>query len=430
MQRRWIIIGILLLGVNVGKAASLTIDQAVREALDNNPLIRQGQADRQAASFGEKEARADFFPRFSAAYTYQNLAESPFVTIMGNPVVTNSREQHHWEVALTQPLFSGFGISARHRLAELGLETRELALQQTRQAVILQVKQGCFELLMAEKTLKVAESSDVALAAHEADVRTFHANGLVPLNELLKSRVARSDAIQQLHRAEAGVRHIRSALCLLIGRPYDGDLEIADMDPAMPSSLALNDQVGQALKARPEVAVLQQAIESKGNEQLLAESDNYPRIELLGKYQQDGDDPGAGHNDFTNPSNTSLAVQARWTFFEFGKTRARTAKIQAEQQAAEQALENIRNDIRLQVIQARLDLDVAARNIETAQTALEQAREHWRITNLLYQQQLTTSTEVLDARSYLDRAESAYFEARYGYGTASARLEWAMGKQN
>ena len=67
-------------------------------------------------------------------------------------------------------------------------------------------------------------------------------------------------------------------------------------------------------------------------------------------------------------------------------------------------------------------------NIESATVALGQAREHWRITNLLYQQQLTTSTEVLDARSYLDRAESAYFEARYGYGSAYSPSGMGNGK--
>ena len=427
MQRLWVIIIVLL--ASVGAAAPLTIEEAVREALENNPLIHQDEAYRQAAAFGEREARSDFFPKLSAAYTYQNLAESPFVNIYGNQVITNSRDQHHWEVALTQPVFSGFGISARHRLAELGLETRELELQQTRQSVVLQVRQRCFDLLMAESALKVAESSDAALAAHEADVRKFHENGLVPLNDLLKAQVARADSLQQRHRAEAGVKNVRSSLCLLLGRNYGDDLEIVDIKPSMPPSAALNEQVEQALRDRPEIAVLKQSIQSKENERLLAKSDDYPRIDLLGKYQQDGDDLGASNNDYSNQYNASLGVQARWTFFEFGKTRARSAKVHSEQRALAQALEKIMDDVSLQVVQARLNLDVAARNIGTARTALDQAREHWRITNLLYQQQLTTSTEVLDARSYLDRAENAYFEARYGYGTASTQLAWAMGQQ-
>ena len=429
MQRLWVIIIVLLASASVGAAAPLTIEEAVREALENNPLIHQDEAYRQAAAFGEREARSDFFPKLSAAYTYQNLAESPFVNIYGNQVITNSRDQHHWEVALTQPVFSGFGISARHRLAELGLETRELELQQTRQSVVLQVRHRCFNLLMAESALKVAESSDAALAAHEADVRKFHENGLVPLNDLLKAQVARADSLQQRHRAEAGVKNVQSSLCLLLGRNYGDDLEIVDIKPSMPPSAALNEQVEQALRDRPEIAVLKQSIQSKENERLLAKSDDYPRIDLLGKYQQDGDDLGASNNDYANQYNASLGVQARWTFFEFGKTRARSAKVHSEQRALAQALEKIMDDVSLQVVQARLDLDVAAKNIGTARTALDQAREHWRITNLLYQQQLTTSTEVLDARSYLDRAENAYFEARYGYGTASAQLAWAMGQQ-
>jgi outer membrane protein TolC len=297
-------------------------------------------------------------------------------------------------------------------------------------AIALQVRQRCYDLLMAERTLKVAGSSEAALGAHEADVAQFHENGLVPLNDLLKARVARADALQQRHRAEAGIRAVRSALCLLLGRDFASDIEIVDIPPSMPLLPALNAQIEQALEARPEAAVLKQSIQSKQNEQVLAKSEYFPRIDLLGKYQQDGDDLGAGSNDYSNQYNASLGVQAHWTFFEFGKTRARSAKINAEQRALMLALEKIQDDIRLQVIQARLDLDVAARNIETATVALGQAREHWRITNLLYQQQLTTSTEVLDARSYLDRAESAYFEARYGYGNASARLTWAMGKKH
>lgn len=429
MQTLWIIIVMFLLSVNVCTAAPLTIGEAVREAMQNNPLIHQQLAYRQAATFDEKVARADFFPRLSAAYAYQNLAESPFVNISGHPVITNSRDQHHWEVALTQPLFSGFSISARHRLAKLGLEARELELQLTRLSLILQVKERCFDLLMAEKTLTVTQSSEAALAAHEADARRFHENGLAPLNDLLKAQVARADAVQQRHRAEAGVETVRSALSLLLGRNYDSNIEIADTEPAMALSPELNTQVEQALAARPEVAVLEQSIQSKQNEQLLAKSDYYPRIDLLGRYQQDGDDLGAGNNDYSNQYNTSLGVQAHWTFFEFGKTHARSAKIHAEQRALAKALENIQDDIRLQVVQAHHDLNVAVKNIKTAQTALDQAREHWRITNLLYRQQLTTSTEVLDARNFLDRAQSAYFEARYGYGTALARLEWAMGKQ-
>ena len=428
MRTICIIIAILLTGINSLAAEPLSINAAVREALQNNPRIREAAAYREAAIFGEKEARADFFPSLSAAYSYQNLAESPFVNIYGNPVITNSRDQHHWEATVTQPLFSGFAILSRHRLAELGLNMRELELEQARQALILQVKQHCFDLLKAQKNLLVAQSNETALTAHEADARRFHQNGLAPINDLLKAQVARAEAIQQRHRAQAVVQNVCSALNLLLGRNYDGSIEIEDENPYRPVPTPLDEQVALALAARPDVDLIKQAVLSKETEQRLAKSGYYPRIDFQGKYQQDGDNPGAENNDYTNQFNASLGVQARWTFFEFGKTHAQSAKIRSETRALEQSLAKIEDDVRLQVVQARLDLDVAAQNITTTQTALEQARENWRITNLRYQQQLTTSTEVLDARSDLNRTESAYFDSRYGYGTALARLAWAMGR--
>jgi outer membrane protein len=409
-------------------AEPLTIDQAVREALVNSPLIQQEAANRQAAIYGEKEARTAFFPRLATAYSYQSLADAPFVNINGNQVTTNSRDQHHWEVSLSQPLFSGFAISARHHLAQLGLETRELEMQQARLEVVLQVKQGCFRLLMAEKTLDVAQSNESALAAHEADARVFHENGLVPLNDLLKARVARAEATQQLHRAVAGVKAARSALCLAMGRTYDSDIAIIDQTTAAPLASNVKTQVEQALEARPEVAVLKQSIRSKEAALRLTQSNYYPHIDLLGRYQQDGDDPGARNNDYSNQYNATIGIQAKWVFFEAGKTRAGAARAHAERRAAEKALRKIEDGVRLQVIRARLDLEVAIHNIETARQALEQAREHWRITDTLYRQQMTTSTEVLDARNYLNRAENAYFDAHYSRGTAMAQLQWAMGR--
>jgi outer membrane protein TolC len=87
------------------------------------------------------------------------------------------------------------------------------------------------------------------------------------------------------------------------------------------------------------------------------------------------------------------------------------------------------NQIRLQVKSAVLDLDVARKNIRTAETALAQARENYRITDLQYRQQVVNSSEVLDARVYLTEAEKNYHEAAvYGYQNALARLERAVGQ--
>lgn len=76
--------------------------------------------------------------------------------------------------------------------------------------------------------------------------------------------------------------------------------------------------------------------------------------------------------------------------------------------------------------EAVLDLDVAQKNIRTAGTALDQAKENYRITDWQYRQQVVNSSEVLDARADLTEAEKNRYGAVYGYLTALARLDRAV----
>ena len=410
-------------------AATLTIDEAVTEALAANPRMAGSAAYRRAAEQEKSAAAADFFPKLSASYRYRNLSESPYVNIMGNETVTNSTQQHHWEVALTQPLFTGFAVSSRNRLAELGLETRRLEEEMTRIQLVRDVKQACYHLLMMEKQEAVAEAVRENLHAHRMDAERFHAEGIIPLNDLLKARVAEAEAEQQKIKAGARTYDARAALNILTGRPWSDEISVRDIQGAERMDIDMERFMARAMEQRPDIAEISRAADAKDQEKRLAESDYYPHVELFGKYEQDGDDPGARNNDYSNPYNASVGVQAQWNLFEAGKTKSLSAKARFEKNALAHAQRQLQDEVRLQVQSACRALEVADKNIVTAEKALGQAREHWRITDLRYRQQLTTSTEVLDACAFLSQAETGYYEALYGYGIARADLMFATGDQ-
>ena len=85
------------------------------------------------------------------------------------------------------------------------------------------------------------------------------------------------------------------------------------------------------------------------------------------------------------------------------------------------------DNIALEVKSAFRNMEVARTNIETASTALDQAKENYRITNLQYQHQLATTTNVLDARTFLSQARTNYYGALYGYLISEAELERVAG---
>ena len=69
-----------------------------------------------------------------------------------------------------------------------------------------------------------------------------------------------------------------------------------------------------------------------------------------------------------------------------------------------------------------------AQAIEAALESLDLAKENWRITDLQFKQNIATTTDILDARTFLTQAEINDYIALYGYKISLAELERAIGK--
>ena len=68
--------------------------------------------------------------------------------------------------------------------------------------------------------------------------------------------------------------------------------------------------------------------------------------------------------------------------------------------------------------------------IITIETAIEQAKENFRINEERYKEQVATSTDVLDAQTLLARTMTNYYSAFYEFKIAKASLYRAMGQEN
>ena len=150
---------------------------------------------------------------------------------------------------------------------------------------------------------------------------------------------------------------------------------------------------------------------------------------MVGRYEQTGDNLSADNNNFGNDHNAIVAFQVTWPFFEWGKTRAEATKAFHKKAALEQKIQEIKDSILLEVTDTFQRLRVAEKNIQTAGEALVQAKENFRITNLQYRNGITTSTEVLDARTFLTQAEMNHYNTLYGYRIAEAELKRAIGEK-
>jgi outer membrane protein TolC len=312
-------------------------------------------------------------------------------------------------------------------MASLSARIKDLESQQVILDVSRDVKIAWFESLLAKKIETVAADNVTALKSHETDAEGFYKHGIIPLNDLLKSRVALANAVQENEKARAGAEVALSRLYTVMGIGLDSD-RIPEDKALIPSeSYELQPLMAEAVQKRPVLAGFRLGIENLEKSVTLAKSAYYPEVSLAGRYEQNGDDFGAKTNDYSNDHNAGISLSATWVFFEWGKTGAEVSRQRFSKQALMEKMKGLEDRIRLETKSAFLDLTVAHKNIATAEEGLKLAKESWRITNLQYRNQVTTSTEVLDARAFLSQAETNYHRALYGYQIAVARLESAVG---
>jgi outer membrane protein TolC len=411
------------------KTKKLSLTEAVEMAVNQNFLIKEAQENQKGAMESKKSAQSEFFPKASATYSYSGLKETPYAVFGASQVDMDNKDHCYWDVTVTQPLFTGFALATKYKMADLGVETKQTEKSLAVLDVIKKVKTAYYHLLLAMKIAMVAEDSVINLKSHENDAEKFYEQGMIPYNDLLKSKVALADVVQNREKAKAGVTMAISALNVLLNRDVDEKIEVEDIQtiPSLADDLA--KLIQEALENRPELQVLRFAIQNQKYGMKLAESSYYPQVFMVGRYEQVGDNMAATDNDFRNRFNSSITLQARWTFFEWGKTRYNVARYDYNRRSVIEKLKGVEDLIQLETKNAFVNLEVAQKNILTAKESLAQAKENWRITDLQYKQQITTSTEVLDARTFLTQADTNYYKALYGYMISLAELERAVGRK-
>ena len=124
----------------------------------------------------------------------------------------------------------------------------------------------------------------------------------------------------------------------------------------------------------------------------------------------------------------SVTLSLSWTLWDWNARVHRVGARRSEVVKSRHVLNQVKDGVTLEVKQALLNLAATKRNIGVNRQAIEQAEESLRMSQERYQEQVTTSTEVLDAQTRLSQAQASYYAALYGYYLARAELMRAMGR--
>ena len=413
----------------------LNLDEAIKTAILNNPTIKEAREKIYSAYAQKMSAFSDFLPRAAFSYNYTRLNEAPSITLPeGIPffpageIAMGTENNFTWNLTLSQPVFTGFGLLSQYELKKLNIETTEFQKKTDLLNLVRDVRRAYFNLLLSGKVRLVTEETVVNLQSHENDAEQFYTQGMIPYNDLLKAKVALANAVQENERAGAVYKIAEAALNILLNQDVNRKIMPEDIFMISWVSFQLSDLLHEAVENRPELVLINLAVKQMDQAIRGVKSAYYPQVSVIGRYQQTGDNISATENDFGEVDSATLSLQADWSLFKGGKTRHETARYRHDKIALMKQYESAENGIQLEIKNVYENLLVSEKNIVTAQESLAQAEENWRITTLQYKEQIATSTDVLDARTFLSQAELNYYRALYGYMMSIADLDRAVGK--
>ncbi len=123
-----------------------------------------------------------------------------------------------------------------------------------------------------------------------------------------------------------------------------------------------------------------------------------------------------------------LSVNATWSLWDGGRTRAERAEAAALASAVRARVGDFDRQLAFEVTERSLDLDSSRAAIDVANAGVRAAVEARRVVGDRFTAGVATSTEVLDAQTDLIQAELSLTRALANVRLAEARLERAIGR--
>ncbi len=403
----------------------LSLDEAVRAALKQQPALEEAEAAVAAADAEVREARAAYFPQLSFS-GIGKVGLSGATSALGlpgfpaSPFWRNAAYSVNWYQSVFDFGRTKHWVASQRAIAR-SVELRKLSEEQR---VVLDVKRAYFSVLEAQELLDVAEETVKSRALTTERARAYYRAELGSKLDLSLAEANLAEARGALIQARNAVETSFAALRLAMG--VDGapayTLQKPDFQTvALPS---LEDLIQKSSISRPDEQALESKIVALSENLGLARAQSLPDIRGFAAGGQ-GRFNGTTVKEEQRHGVGALGVIV--PIFTGGRLKAERDEARAELAGATAAREELRQRIRLEITEAYYQLADLAERLPAANQQQQSAQQALRLAQARQHAQLGSFLDVLTAQLAATGAEANYAREQFDYERAKAQLDFATG---
>ena len=410
---------------------SLSVDQCVAIALDENPTIKIADMEITRVDYSKRETIGQLFPNisFSAAYSRTLAKQTMYMNNGGQTMaIKMGRDNtHNAGFNATLPIVS-VALWKSIKLSDNQILQNIEAARTSRISLINQVKNAYYALLLAYDSYAVLLENH-ATAKVNADIyeKKFR-NGTASEFDVLRSSVAVKNIEPSIIEAENSIRSLELQLKVLMGMDVTQGIKpsasLSDYKSSMYADvMALNTDLSMNSDLRKldlQTDYLKKVVD-------VQKAGWYPTISASIGYNWYSMSDGSPFKNFNWSPNSSVGISLSWTLFN-GAQRYYKQK-QAELSYKEMAWQrdNLNRSLEMQ---RQIQLDNIQKNvkqIETCTASVEQAVKANQIQEKSFKIGASTYLDLRDSEDAVMSSKLAYYQAIYNFLVAKSDLELLLG---
>jgi outer membrane protein len=423
--------------------------EVYQRALQNDPIIREADANRLASRESKPQALAALLPQLQATGSYtQDEQEFSRIQPQGVgaddadlifvPVTTESdTDGYRYSIELRQALFRWEQWAALKR-ADAEVAQAEADYQAAQQDLIQRTAQRYFDVLAAQDTVDAAEATLEAFARQLEQANKRFEVGLIAITDVQESRAAHDQAAADVIQAKRNLATAHELLRELTGEPFDTLASpVDDMPLQTPDPQNEEQWVASALEQNLRIVSARLATDIAKQDVRMARSGHLPTIDIVASHgNQDYDGTqisrssvAEGESSPADESMTtdSIGIQVTFPIYSGGATSSRVRQRVYLHRAARERLERTARETERAARDAYLGVLSEISRVRALRQALESSRTALQATEAGFEVGTRTTVDVLDARRMLFEAQTNYSRSRYDYILNVLQLQLATG---
>ncbi len=406
---------------------SFTLEEAVRTGLRENPGIRAAEADVRVAQAETRIARSQSGPQVSAnAYgttgSMENVVPSAPGVMPTNYNLVPPREYADLNLTAMLPLYTGGLLGNRVRASSERERAASAGVTTVQADIALRIREAYYRALLAAELAKAEETR--VQAAREM-VRTTRAR--FEVGKDIEASVRRVEAeLSEAEQSLAAMRndHAKAVLDLkaAMGVAPESGVSLSSALTLTAPDENLSAFLADAARTRPELLAARARVAAADAQIRAAEGSRRPQV--YGMAMADG----FASRRMSSGTGYTIGLTASLPLLDGGQRRAESERERAMRDRTESELRDLELRVSNEVRQAWLDAETAARNHQSAETAVQAAQSAYEVVTIRFQAQKSILLEQLDALAALNRARANTARALFNHAVAVARLRRAVGR--